>query len=340
MKKLLLILLCVPLLFSCGEKENDTENTEQNEENEELGKDNDLQKENLKGNIKCIVESHYKATKSFGEIEKGEKIISHQINDTIKYNHKGYITETSKDLGIKLWKYYYKYNEEGLLKRITTYYNSKLLSKEEYKYNNKNQLIETVYYSKPNPLLSHQDTSLSMQEREEYKYNQIGKLIEKSFYSIDYKPIFEHINNPEAIELKSKYVYKYDKIGNKIESISYDIYEKISGKYQFIYDTDRNMIYKKTYNKSGEIGDVWQYKYDKNGNKTEESNSQIIEGSDFKIFNEDGTPTDDFLEARFNLNIKFIYEYTYDKNMNWIKRIIFRGENPTEIQEREIEYYK
>ena len=36
MKKLLLLLLCVPLLFSCGEKneENDTENTEKNDINE------------------------------------------------------------------------------------------------------------------------------------------------------------------------------------------------------------------------------------------------------------------------------------------------------------------
>jgi hypothetical protein len=39
MKKLLLLLLCVPLIFSCGEKteENNTENTEKQEE--------DIQKE-------------------------------------------------------------------------------------------------------------------------------------------------------------------------------------------------------------------------------------------------------------------------------------------------------
>ena len=37
MKKLLLILLCVPLMFSCGDKENDnTENTEEETNNKEL----------------------------------------------------------------------------------------------------------------------------------------------------------------------------------------------------------------------------------------------------------------------------------------------------------------
>ena len=38
MKKLLLLLLCVPLLFSCGEKEekdNEIENTEENVQKEE-----------------------------------------------------------------------------------------------------------------------------------------------------------------------------------------------------------------------------------------------------------------------------------------------------------------
>ena len=52
MKKLLLILLCVPLLFSCEENESD------------------LTRANIKGNVKEIVETTFDAKLAFGEPQK------------------------------------------------------------------------------------------------------------------------------------------------------------------------------------------------------------------------------------------------------------------------------
>ena len=52
MKKLLLLLLCVPLIFSCGEK------------------DNSLTRANIKGNVKEIIETTFEAKEAFGEPQK------------------------------------------------------------------------------------------------------------------------------------------------------------------------------------------------------------------------------------------------------------------------------
>ena len=58
MKKLLLLLLCVPLLFSCGEKDNDTENTEKQIEELE-GKDTTELITNFNGIIEINEDSLY-----------------------------------------------------------------------------------------------------------------------------------------------------------------------------------------------------------------------------------------------------------------------------------------
>ena len=52
MKKLLLILLCLPLLFSCGENKNS------------------LTRYNIKGNVKEIIETSFDAKEAFGELQK------------------------------------------------------------------------------------------------------------------------------------------------------------------------------------------------------------------------------------------------------------------------------
>ncbi len=58
MKKLLLILLCVPLMFSCGDKKDKTDNTEKKEI------ENDLAKENIKGKVKQIIEDDFPSFRS------------------------------------------------------------------------------------------------------------------------------------------------------------------------------------------------------------------------------------------------------------------------------------
>ena len=64
MKKLLLILLCVPLMFSCGEKEKKSESKGKTLE------ENDLDFNNLKGKIESVKAKQYAVKTRFGEVEK------------------------------------------------------------------------------------------------------------------------------------------------------------------------------------------------------------------------------------------------------------------------------
>ena len=93
MKKLLLILLCMPLLFSCGENKND------------------LTSRNIKGNVKEIIETTFDAKEVFGEPQKGDL----RYNYRDKYNEYGNVTEnTSYNADGELiseWKY--QFDEDG-----------------------------------------------------------------------------------------------------------------------------------------------------------------------------------------------------------------------------------
>ena len=97
MKKLLLILLCLPLLFSCeGEK-----------------KENDLTKYNIKGKVNEITETKYNAKESFGDFQKTDLIYKFKY----KYDKDGNQTEQSfynKDGDLKnQYKYKYEYDHNN-----------------------------------------------------------------------------------------------------------------------------------------------------------------------------------------------------------------------------------
>jgi hypothetical protein len=90
MKKLLLILLCLPMLFSCGEKK----------------EENDLSRDNLKGKVKEII-----------QVRLDAPFISGGISDIIsiyKYDENGKMTEMARYLGEELIKQVkYKADENG-----------------------------------------------------------------------------------------------------------------------------------------------------------------------------------------------------------------------------------
>ena len=92
MKKLLLILLCLPLLFSCGNK-----------------KENDLTAGNINGKVKELIETSFNVKEAFGDLEKGDL----KSKKKFKYNKDGNRTEGSsydKD-GELSYKWKFKYNE-------------------------------------------------------------------------------------------------------------------------------------------------------------------------------------------------------------------------------------
>ena len=130
MKKIILATLSVLCLASYGQLEKKTE------------KKNDLTEENLKGKVKSIKETTYKAVDKFGQIEKGD-VLNNYFNiynekgnkiednfydsdgnlsskDTYEYDEKGNkIEKNVYDSNGRLgYKFIYKYNEKGNTSRI------------------------------------------------------------------------------------------------------------------------------------------------------------------------------------------------------------------------------
>ena len=140
-------------------------------------------------------------------------------------------------------------------------------------------------------------------------YNDVGDRIETQYYLLNFRDEFEKL----WID-----VYNYDKKKNMIKRIRYikeDIYE-ISNQ----YDRKGNKIGVLTHaitDSTTLFNMRLRYRYNKQGDvKTEER------------INESG-------EVYFTKR----YEYTYDENKHWIKKIEYINGKPHEISERKFEYY-
>ena len=326
MKKLLLLLLCMPLLlliycllFNCGLENKKIE----------IEHINDLQKHNLQDKVKYVAISRYKAVESFGMIQKGDKmsVLDNEIifkKDTIRFNPKGYIQEDVLILQSGVVSTEYKYDEQGLLKEtisIRTSWPNKQepAGNQFYKYNNKKQLIELIdssIYSSFGII----DTSIVITS---YEYNELGQISSK-FAS-------------GSFGVNEEWEYKYDNKGNKIEVIKYKD-EVITARSKFTYDINNNIINEITYEKSGETN-VKKHEYDNQGNITKKSTILKINPDNFNWTNENGVEIE-FNEKEYDVTIEVTYKYEYDKKMNWTSKVQYMGDMPLDITERKIKYYK
>jgi len=124
--------------------------------------------------------------------------------------------EEYNDGGLTREKFFFKYDDKGRLTESINYYyrsswdDEKFIGKHLYKYNNRDNHIETTFYDRNNKFAG----------KHLYKYDDRGNQIEKTYYSADDK-------------LSSKTLYKYDDRGNLIEGIEYEIKER-SGKIEEI----------------------------------------------------------------------------------------------------------
>ena len=138
MKKLLLLLLCVPLIFSFVENVKNV-----NKEKKEIK--NDLTRNNVKGKVKKIKGTVFEVEEALGGPQKGN--IKQNIN--IQFNEDGNKTEeTSYNSDGELQsKSKYQYDKDGN-KTEETSYNSdgELQSKSKYQYDmNGNKTEDTSY---------------------------------------------------------------------------------------------------------------------------------------------------------------------------------------------------
>lgn len=331
--------------------------------------ENDLEKMNLKGNVKSIHTSTYNAIEKFGEIQKGaqtfhingwmdweydNKNIDSRVMFTkmgvfdseINYifDERGYFIEKNEYRGENIWgKVVYKYDEKGnkIEENIYSDYGNHEL-KWIYQYDNRNK-TEASYYDKNEELGG------------KWKYNKYddnGNILEGSRYGKDGK-----------LEIRMKWIFKYDAKGNVIEESQYSKQEWSKEKItpnkfgvdvskildtskkqqkgvdlsEYLSTSDTTQTKQKTSSDEWSFDYQWKYKYDNKGNKIEECE-----------YDKDGTLENKFT-YKYDDNGNKIegkgeksngkYEYVFDKLENWIIRTAFENENPTYVVERKIKYF-
>ena len=184
---------------------------------------NDLQDYNLRGKVKSVRETSYKAFDKFGEIQKGD--ITDEYN---LFNN-----------------YYALYNTKGnLLTEIEYKIDGSIDYKSTYLYDKNDRVSEIIGINNDGS----QDKWVS-------KYDESGYLVEDNWYEDDgglyLKYLYANDNKGNALSqscysddgtMKSKYIHKYDLEDNLTERKEYNSLGQIILEQKYVYDETGNRI--------------------------------------------------------------------------------------------------
>ena len=310
----------------------------------------------LKGQIKSINQDKYELSSKKNQKTKGRIIEDKESNDFVKYDKNGNIIEEKLGINSDLIKYTYQYDERGnKIEKNRFTPDGKLNMKYIYEYDNEGKLVEFSDLF-PDGKLANKYT---------YKYDERSNLIEYTDYlgaSLDERDVYKYDTNGNEIEtiyfdskgsLKCKWEKSYDKKGNLTEEMFYLSNGELDYKTINKYDAIGNLIEDSSRDSKGKLLLKEIIKYDNLGNKVEVNitiptkfeidrmstgkmkvKTTFIYDDKGNVLEETTVTTKDF--KKFKLNKK----YEYDKNNNWIKRIIYLDKKPMSITERKIEYYE
>lgn len=285
-------------------------------------KENDWDKNNLKGKVKSITEISYEAKDRFGKIEKVSRKRKYDIYDyQKKFNNEGYLIEKKEFNSDDRLKFIIKYDDIGnpiegnehisdgsFLKRYINIYNDKGVVIEHNNYNSVGK-IESKFT---------------------FKYDKRGNKIETNEYNSDGN-------------IETKYIYKYDDKGNKVEKKKYNLDGILEKKYIFKYDDKGNLLEETFYSEDLEKITKYDYQYDDIGNKIISKN-YLYENFSYKvvdIYDNKGNEIEAIFYDEYEvITSHYTYEYEFDEQKNWIKKIEFKNQTPTYLLEREIVYFE
>ena len=240
MKKIQLLLICLPILFSCGG----------NKKNNHL--------EGLKGKVKEITITTSNVKEYFGDI------VSTDIKEKIKlkYNEDGYTLEKFKidKNGELKWKWEFIYNEDGRWiemheYKLNNFINGELKFITKYKHDEDGNHIEADIYNTDKAVNYNKIKNKEFDGKWKCKYDEGGNKIEANYYNKDG-------------ELIQKNNYRYDEDGNEItETINHTWVSKILTS-DYRYDEDGNLIAEADYimeelDYKADLEEKFSYEYDK-----------------------------------------------------------------------------
>jgi YD repeat-containing protein len=292
---------------------------------------NDLYDMELYGEVKSLSTNTYYAALENGKVSKGVimRSIFNNNNRYILFNDKGYITDNvvfDKE-NIPEEKSIYFYNNMNKIIRILFFKydtneisNYKFSGKHEYNY--KNDDIQIIRYNQDSiPIgvfVKIFDNNRKLTSH--HAFDSIGSEVFRNVFEYDDKgnqtyEIRIYFDNNYRTELISEY-------NTDAKLIKEQIYlnNRLQNSKSFNYDESGYLIEKHLH--EGSTRKKWTFKYDDKGNVIEETEYKVALISLFNTI----TTTDN-------------YEYKYDKNGNWIKKVYFENGIPKSIVERKIDYY-
>ncbi|MBT4478330.1 MAG: hypothetical protein HN702_02520 [Flavobacteriales bacterium] len=289
MKKLLLLLLCMPLIFSCGE------NYEKEKNQEEIKRPKSfLELWKVKGNVKSAEYTMYSVSEKFGEIKK-EDIIEDPFFDSDEWffgNKKSILNKFGDIKKISV------YNNEGnkIAGRVVGFNSDEIPISIKWEDNLNHQKgrgefkLDRDDYSKR--FYGYNENS-NLTSIEIYKRNKDGRIIKSStFYSVTSwsNENFEEEVLRNQLEPDLLLEWKYDATGNWIETSRYINNELVSVT-KLEYDKFDNRVSHRIYDGEGNLDSRWEYKdKDNMGNWTsrirydKNNNAEYLQEYKFKYY--------------------------------------------------------
>ncbi len=306
-KRSFFMLLIAALLLSCTSK----------------SKENDIAKDQLKGQVKFYKQSCYTAEQHSNKVVKGRLRVNYPgDHHQTFYNPKGNRTE------------YIQYDSRDNPNTTISYtYNPKGNKVQEQYCKEKEECRAYTYSFDSEGNLSKTYESLGQEKKllvASYTYDKANNLI-----------VYSEHNASGGVYRKE--TYSYDDRGNKTKSIRYQPNGRVDQIKTFQYDSIGNNTRTELYYKEDQLEERYDYQYDKAG----KVKVYIRYAGDLSLItkfyytrDDQGNPlTETRYYADTKLRQKFSYSYQYDSSGNWIHKTVYRNDTPEFIYQRAYTYY-
>lgn len=309
---------------------------------------NDLLEKNLKGKVKKLIETKYRAREINGQVEKDKF-----LNKTLyMFNEGGNLLKTGHFVGDNVsWEYIHIYDSNGNRIEETRYEPDGSISwQKTYAYNNSGKQTEMESLGPNGKLIfkfiSTYDAQGNITKKDRYGRSGREGHSFKFIYDPKGKLTEEYYLKPNQ-RTDYRIVYKYDNQGNKTELYLYDAKEKLQEKQTFFYDEKGQLTENVIFDAPNFLPRKIIFSYNDKGDQNVRSRytveGQLLEKDTNEYrYNETGNLTSRKYH-KFYQGAKDTYEdfqyANFDENGNWLKEIYFSNAKAQVISEREIEYF-
>jgi hypothetical protein len=323
---------------------------------------NDWAKERLNGKVKSIRQRVYWSLEKFGRIEKG-KLQNIKSQDYLKeYNDDGYLTEETffdaRDSVVSIRKI--TYSKPGQIEKEELYDGKKLSSVIQYTHE-KGKLQQKEISGADGKLkeryaYSYYDSGWLMDEDKYNASNQLSQKIVHVYDSDNKLTVKQYYWGGGSPYKKETLAYSHEGLANVVTTkfqnkeeifdgrVEYDNYNKFDDyEYRAVFDKDENKV------------EINEYTYEKYGNllrtntrkqlmkavvePVEEPQEPVEDGEE----SEDVDESEDENVERWDSGIGAEYDYTYDEQNNWTRKVTYKIDNGETTRqfyyERIVSYY-